>query len=66
MPDMTASKAVNMLLEEEKKEERPKLPEEQAEAKTFVAVGNGRKACKTCGRTHGPVYYTERPDLTPE
>ena len=66
-PDMTAMKAVNMLLEEERKGEKPKFPEEEQEAKAFVAVGNGnRKSCKTCGKMHGPVCYTERPDLAPE
>lgn len=74
-PDMTAVKAVNMLLEEERKGEKPKLSEEEEVAGVFANVGvaaananaNGnRKSCKTCGKIHGPVCYTERPDLAPE
>ncbi len=63
-PDMTTTKATNMLLEEERKGEKP----QQGEAFGAAAVGNraGKPTCKTCGRVHGPVCWSERPDLAPE
>lgn len=63
---MTVIKALNMLLKKERKGERPKFPkEEEVRALTTMTVWN-RKTCKTCGQMHGPVCYTERPDLAPE
>ena len=66
--DMTVYKTVNMLLEEERKGEKPKLTEAEEVASVFANVGvtNGadnRKSCKTCGKMHGSVCYIERPDL---
>ena len=58
-----------MLLEEERKRERPKFPEEEERA-TFAAAAikgkAGKPPYKTCGRLHGPVCWTERLDLAPE
>lgn len=68
-PDMTAEKARNMLLEEERKGERPKFPEEEEKAAFAAAAVGGRAGkppCKTCERLHGPVCWTECPDLAPE
>ncbi|CAD6588630.1 MAG: hypothetical protein ASARMPREDX12_003396 [Alectoria sarmentosa] len=62
-PDMTAIKAVNMLLEEERKGEKPKFPEEEEERRALVAYrsggarngagnGAGKPPCKTCDKMH--------------
>ena len=63
-----AIKAVNMLLKEERKGERPKFPKEEKAAKTFagVIIGGNRKSYKTCGKMHRPMCYIERPDLAPK
>lgn len=77
--DMTAAKAVNMVLEGEKKGEKPKDPEAEDE-KSAVAnaalsgnknkikaeAGTERPSCKTGGRLHWGVCYTERPDSAPD
>ena len=72
---MTAAKAKNMLLEEERKREKPKNPEEEEAQKNIAfatqnAMANAAVArkppCKTCDRIHGPICWTERPDLAPE
>ncbi|KAF6219168.1 hypothetical protein HO133_004993 [Letharia lupina] len=68
-PDMTAEKACTMLLEEERKGERLKFPEEEERAIFAAAAVRGKAdkpPYKTCGRLHGPVCWTERPDLAPE
>ena len=58
---MTATKAVNMLLEEERKGEKPR----NIETTAFVATA-GKPPCKTCGKIHGIICWTERPDLASE
>ena len=67
IPDMTAAKAITMLLEEERKGEKPK---EQEVGYMMAAVARngsgGRPPCKTCGKNHGGVCWDERPDLVPE
>ncbi|KAF6239008.1 hypothetical protein HO173_002880 [Letharia columbiana] len=70
-PDMTAHKAVNILLEEERKGEKPKLTEAEEIASIFTNAGvisgsDNRKSYKTCGKMHRPVCYTEHPELAPE
>ena len=58
-----------MLLEEERKGERLKFPEEEERA-AFAAAAIGERAgkpsCKTCGKVHGTVCWDERPDLAPD
>ena len=58
---ITATKAINMLLEEERKGEKPR----NTKTTVFVAAA-GKPPCKTCGKIHGTVCWTERPDLAPE
>ena len=72
--DMIAEKAYIMLLEEERKGEKPKFPEEEERAifaaaaikGTVVRGKTGKLLYKTCERLYGPVCWIERPDLAPE
>lgn len=68
---MTVYKAMNMLLKEEKKGEKPKLTEKKEIANMFANVritnANGiRKSCKTCGKIYESMCYIEYSELTSE
>ena len=72
-PDMTAAKATTMLLEEERKGERPKSESipygygvGMAAVSKTVRAGSGKTPCKTCGKMHGPVCWDEDPESAPE
>ena len=63
-PNMTADKATSMLLEEERKGEKPK---KQLQAIGLAAsVVQRPPQCGTCGKNHRGVCWDERPDLAPE
>ena len=69
-PEMTAAKATTMLLEEERKGERPKS--ESISYGLGVSTrgemrpgGIESEKCKTCKKNHGGVCWDERPDLAP-
>ena len=64
-PDMTAAKATTMLLEEERKGERPKS-ESMPYGIAAGAVRSERTPCKTCKGYHRGACWDERPELAPE
>ena len=70
-PEMTAAKATIMLLEEERKGERPKsesMPYGYGVglAARTVRSGSERITCKTCKKDHRGVCWDERPELVSE
>ena len=75
--DMTVMKTVNMLLEEKRKGEKPKFPEEKESRVALANVtrsitrneaenGARRPPCKTCDKMYRPVCYIEHSELTSE